>query len=130
DPAEARKRGAKSVVARDVVRLVTPGTLTEESLLEARRHNYLAAWAQLREDSALAWVDISTGMLAVSPCPSARLAPELARLAPRELLAAEGCGLDDLARDSGAALTELSPLSFDSQAGTRRLCALYGVETL
>jgi DNA mismatch repair ATPase MutS len=44
DPAEAKKRGAKAVVARDVVRLVTPGTLTEETLLEARRHNFLAAW--------------------------------------------------------------------------------------
>ena len=130
DPAEAKKRGAKSVVARDVVRLVTPGTLTEESLLEARRHNYLAAWANLREEAAMAWVDISTGMLAVTPCPQARLAPELARLAPRELLVAEGGGLGDLAREAGAALTELSPLSFDSQSGTRRLCALYGVDTL
>ena len=48
DPAEARQRGSKSVVRREVVRLVTPGTLTEESLLEARRHNYLAAWAEVR----------------------------------------------------------------------------------
>ncbi|NMA97325.1 MAG: DNA mismatch repair protein MutS, partial [Phyllobacteriaceae bacterium] len=63
DPAEAKKRGSKSVVRRDVVRLVTPGTLTEESLLEARRHNYLAAFAQVREEGALAWVDISTGAL-------------------------------------------------------------------
>ena len=130
DPAEAKKRGAKSVVARDVVRLVTPGTLTEESLLEARRHNYLAAFAQLRDDSALAWVDLSTGMMAVTPCPQSRLALELARLSPRELLVPEGAGLDEIARDSRAALTELSPLSFDSQGGTRRLCALYGVETL
>ena len=56
DPAEAKKRGYKSVVRRDVVRLVTPGTLTEDSLLEARRHNYLAAFAEVRDDSALAWV--------------------------------------------------------------------------
>ncbi|MDG2405247.1 MAG: DNA mismatch repair protein MutS, partial [Paracoccaceae bacterium] len=48
-PAEAKKRGAKSVVKRDVVRLVTPGTLTEESLLEARRHNYLASFAEIRD---------------------------------------------------------------------------------
>ena len=53
DPAEASKRGAKSVVRREVVRLVTPGTLTEESLLEARRHNYLAAWAEVRGEGAL-----------------------------------------------------------------------------
>ena len=130
DPAEARKRGAKSVVARDVVRLVTPGTLTEESLLEARRHNFLAAFAQVRDDCALAWVDISTGALRVAPCPPARLAPELARHAPRELLALDGSRLDEAAADAGAALTELSAASFDSQSGARRLCAAYGVETL
>ena len=80
DPAEAKKRGSKSVVARDVVRLVTPGTLTEETLLEARRHNFLAAFATVREDAALAWVDISTGSLRVMTCPQTRLAPELAHL--------------------------------------------------
>ncbi|WP_299910817.1 DNA mismatch repair protein MutS [uncultured Paracoccus sp.] len=130
DPAEAKKRGSKSVVARDVVRLVTPGTLTEESLLEARRHNFLAAFAKVREESALAWVDISTGAFQVMECPLPRLAPELARLAPRELLAVEGADLDDLAADAGAALTDLPPGAFDSGAGARRLSALYGVETL
>ncbi|MDO5621259.1 MAG: DNA mismatch repair protein MutS [Paracoccus sp. (in: a-proteobacteria)] len=130
DPAEAKKRGSKSVVARDVVRLVTPGTLTEDSLLEARRHNFLAAFAQVREEGALAWVDISTGAFRVMPCGAARLGPELARLAPRELLVAEASGLDDLASDSGAALTELPATAFDSQAADRRLRRLYGVETL
>ncbi|MBN2739626.1 MAG: DNA mismatch repair protein MutS, partial [Rhodobacteraceae bacterium] len=81
NPAEAKKRGAKSVVKRDVVRLVTPGTLTEESLLEARRHNFLAAWAEVRDAGALAWVDISTGEFRVMTCPLTRLGPELARLA-------------------------------------------------
>jgi DNA mismatch repair protein MutS len=130
EPAEARKRGAKSVVARDVVRLVTPGTLTEESLLEARRHNFLASFASVRDDSALAWVDISTGEFRVMPCPPVRLAPELARHAPRELLAAEGSRLDETAREAGAALTELPAGSFDSGGATRRLCAMFGVETL
>ncbi|WP_313136964.1 DNA mismatch repair protein MutS [Paracoccus jeotgali] len=130
DPAEARKRGSKSVVARDVVRLVTPGTLTEESLLEARRHNFLAAYATVRDDAALAWVDISTGTLRVMPCPSSRLAPELARIAPRELLAVEGSGLDDLAAEQGSVLTELPAASFDSAAAARRLAALFRVETL
>ena len=130
DPAEARKRGSKSVVARDVVRLVTPGTLTEESLLEARRHNFLAAFATVRDEGALAWVDISTGAFQVMDCPPARLAPELARLAPRELLAVAGAGLDDLAAEAGAALTDLHAGALDSGSGARRLCALYGVETL
>ena len=75
DPAEARKRGSKSVVKREVVRLVTPGTLTEESLLEARRHNYLASFANIRGDCALAWVDISTGSFHVMPLSEIRLGP-------------------------------------------------------
>ncbi|MDM7459114.1 MAG: DNA mismatch repair protein MutS [Paracoccus sp. (in: a-proteobacteria)] len=129
DPAEAKKRGAKSVVARDVVRLVTPGTLTEESLLEARRHNYLAAFVTVRDQGALAWVDISTGAFSVMDCPLPRLAPELARLAPREVLCCD-TGLSDLIAESGAAVTDLHPGAFDSGAGARRLCALYGVETL
>ena len=92
DPAEARKRGAKSVVRREVVRLVTPGTLTEESLLEARRHNYLAAFAEVRGEGAFAWVDVSTGDLTVTPCPRVMLGPMLARLAPREVLVSRGAG--------------------------------------
>src|SRR5271154_6141249 len=67
DPAEARKRGSKAVVHREVVRIVTPGTLTEESLLDARSHNYLAALAEAGEGLGLAWVDISTGDFAVQP---------------------------------------------------------------
>jgi len=56
-PAEAKKRGYKSVVKRGVTRVVTPGTLTEDALLDARRHNFLAAYANVRGDGALAWVD-------------------------------------------------------------------------
>src|SRR5829696_682368 len=66
DPAEAKKRGYKAVVRRDVVRLVTPGTLTEDTLLDAQRNNYLLAIARARasdDDSrfGLGWIDISTG---------------------------------------------------------------------
>ena len=132
DPAEAKKRGAKSVVARDVVRLVTPGTLTEETLLEARRNNFLAAWAEVRDEAALAWADISTGEFRVMICPLVRLAPELARLAPRELVVSETreADLATLVSASGAALTPLSRGSFDSQGAEKRLCDLFGVGTL
>ncbi len=132
DPAEAKKRGSKAVVKRAVVRLVTPGTLTEDSLLEARRHNYLAAYAQVRDEGALAWADISTGELRVMACPLARLGPELARLAPREVLAAEGFGRDlaFIVSDLGAALTPLARSSFDSTGAERRLCALFQVGSL
>lgn len=132
DPAEAKKRGSKSVVARDVVRLVTPGTLTEESLLEARRHNFLAAWSEVRDEAALTWVDISTGEFRVVPCPLSRLAPELARLAPREVVVSEAkeADLAGIVYDSGAAMTPLSRGSFDSTGAEKRLCDLYDVATL
>lgn len=132
DPAEAKKRGAKSVVHRDVVRLVTPGTLTEESLLEARRHNYLAAFAQVRDESALAWVDISTGAFHVMELPVVRLSPELARLAPSEVVLVDGAtgDLADLVEEAGAALSHLGRAAFDSAGGEKRLCALFGVGSL
>ena len=132
DPAQAKKRGSKSVVARDVVRLVTPGTLTEESLLEARRHNFLAAWSEVRDEAALAWVDISTGEFRVIACPMVRLAPELARLAPREVLVSETKEADcaGTVSESGAALTPLSRGSFDSAGAERRLAALFDVAAL
>jgi DNA mismatch repair protein MutS len=127
NPAEAKKRGAKSVVARDVVRLVTPGTLTEDTLLDARRHNFLAAFSEVRDLSALAWCDISTGELRVMPCPAPRLGPELARLSPKELLVVDGF---DLAVEDGTAITQLAPSSFDSAGAERKLCDLFGVASL
>ncbi|MBF9029345.1 DNA mismatch repair protein MutS [Rhodobacterales bacterium HKCCE3408] len=130
DPAEAKKRGSKSVVRREVVRLVTPGTLTEDTLLEPRRHNYLAAWAEIRGEGALAWADISTGAFSVMSCPPVRLGPELARLAPSEVLVLDGADLPGALSDSGAALTPLGPASFESTGAERRLSKLYGVRTL
>ena len=132
DPAEAKKRGSKSVVRREVVRLVTPGTLTEETLLEARRHNFLAAFTEMREESALAWVDISTGELAVVTCPPVRLAPELARLRPREVLISETreAEWEPAIAEAGAVATARPRASFDSTAGEKRLCAVWRVASL
>ncbi|WBL33102.1 DNA mismatch repair protein MutS [Sinirhodobacter sp. HNIBRBA609] len=132
DPAEAKKRGSKSVVKRDVVRLVTPGTLTEESLLEARRHNFLAAWAEVRDEGALAWVDISTGDFRVMPCPLTRLGPELARLSPREVLVSDTKEADcaEIVSDLRASMTPLARSSFDSQGAEKRLCDLFAVGSL
>ncbi len=131
-PAEAKKRGSKSVVKRDVVRLVTPGTLTEETLLEPRRHNFLAAYAEVRDEMALAWVDISTGSFHVMPLGQVRLGPELARLAPSELIVSETKEHDlrELVSEFGIALTGLARSAFDSTSGEKRLCDHLGVETL
>lgn len=131
-PAEAKKRGSKSVVKRDVVRLVTPGTLTEDSLLEARRHNFLAAFAQLRDDAALAWTDISTGAFHVMPMTPSLLGPELARLAPSELLVLDSREreLAGVAADFGIPVTPLGAASFDSTRGEARVCAVFGIRSL
>ena len=131
-PEQAKKRGHKSVVRREITRLVTPGTLTEDSLLDARRHNFLAAYAEIRDSAALAWADISTGQIRVTELTRARLGPELARLAPRELLVSDQRAEDirPIAEDMGAALTGLAPASFDSASAEARLCALYKVQTL
>jgi DNA mismatch repair protein MutS len=132
DPAEAKKRGSKSVVKRDVVRLVTPGTLTEESLLEARRNNYLCAYSLVRDEAALAWVDISTGECHVMPISPVRLGPELARLMPSEVVISEAAEADlaGIVTESGASLTPLGRAAFDSTAAEKRLCALYGIGSL
>ncbi len=104
DPAEAKKRGAKSVVARDVIRLITAGTLTEDTLLDARRNNYLAAIVRARASSpdaaalfALAYLDISTGEFRVTECDRLALAAEIARIEPGEIIVS-----DALYRRSGA----------------------------
>lgn len=131
-PAEAKKRGNKSVVKRDVVRLVTPGTLTEDSLLDARRHNYLAAYSSVRDEAAIAWVDISTGAFFVIRTTPARLGPELARLAPSELLMSESSVeiLAETVSDMGVPMTPLTPSSFDSSGAEKRLLQLFEVASL
>jgi DNA mismatch repair protein MutS len=134
DPAEAKKRGAKSVVRREVVRIVTPGTITEEALLDARRHNYLAALAEAGGALGLAWLDMSTGDFFVQPADSAGLAAALARLDPGELLLADRLlqqpVLFELFGDWKERLSPLPAVRFDSENGRRRLEALYGVRAL
>lgn len=132
DPSEAKKRGSKSVVKRDVVRLVTPGTLTEDSLLDARRHNYLAAYAEIRNEGALAWVDISTGAFHVMPCPLVGLGPELARLNPSEIVVAESESTNwaEFVPDFESRMTELSRASFDSTSAQSRLNTLFNVSSM
>jgi len=131
-PAEAKKRGYKAVVHRDVVRLVTPGTLTEDSLLDARRHNYLAAYALVRDEAALSWVDISTGAFHVMALPSVMLGPELARLSPSEVLVSEATEdrFRELVEEVGASLTALGRAAFDSQNAEIRLKSLFSVASL
>ena len=131
-PAEAKKRGSKSVVRRDVVRLVTPGTLTEDSLLEPRQHNFLAAFSKVRDAYALAWVDISTGVLCVSPLALVQLGPELARLRPSEVILSSSAHeeLSHIFDDAGVPTTSLGAAAFDSAAAEKRIKSLFDVGAL
>ncbi|MBK20568.1 MAG: DNA mismatch repair protein MutS [Rhodospirillaceae bacterium] len=134
DPAEAKKRGSKAVVARDVVRVVTPGTLTEESLLDAAQNNYLAALADAQNEMALSWVDISTGAFRVQDVDTSSIAAALARIDPGELLISERLlqneFLFELLNDWKDVLIPLPSSKFDSEAGRKRLEAIYDVASL
>src|SRR5579863_4618551 len=137
DPAAARKRGAKSVVRRDVVRLVTPGTLTEDSLLDAKRNNYLLALARSRASSgedrfALAWIDISTGEFRVAECDRAAFAAEIARVEPGEIIVSDALYADTELAPYLRSLPALTPLTrevFDGATAERRLASFFGVAT-
>jgi len=137
DPAEARKRGGKSVVRRDVVRLVTPGTLTEDSLLDAKRNNYLLALARSRTSStedrfALAWIDISTSEFRVAECDRASLSAEIARIEPGEIIVADALYADAELAPFLRSLPALTPLTrdvFDGATAERRLSSFFGVAT-
>lgn len=127
DPAEAKKRGSKSPVKRDVVRLVTRGTITEDDLLPTRGSNYLAALAMVRHgetDFSLAWADISTGDTAVIDLGTEAIADELARIDPAELLLSEATR--DALRTAHvllpqAAIALLPTEHFDSEAGAKTI---------
>src|SRR5438552_1133889 len=134
DPAEAKRRGAKGPLKRAVVRVITAGTLTEDGLLDARRHNYLAGIAEAAGEMGLAWLDLSTGDFSLAPTVEASLAAELARLQPGEILLPERLltrpALFELFADWKPALTPLANARFDSEAGRRRLESFYAVRAL
>jgi DNA mismatch repair protein MutS len=134
EPAEAKKRGSKSAIRRAVVRIVTPGTITEETLLDARRNNYLAALAEVGAELALAWLELSTGVFRLQPVSASALGAALARLEPGEILLPERLvqrpELFELLGDWKSRLTPLPNQRFDSESGRKRLEALFAVRAL
>jgi DNA mismatch repair protein MutS len=134
DPAEARKRGPKAVVMREVMRVITPGTITEDSLLDARRNNFLAAAAMAGGGLGLAWIDMSTGAFLTQSLDANVLDAALTRISPGELLVSEDFlqqdGLFETFGDWKDVLSPLPASRFDSANGEKRLQALYGVKTL
>src|SRR5262245_22869499 len=136
DPAEAKKRGNKSVVKRNVIRLVTPGTLTEDTLLDARRNNYLLAIARARGNDAsrfaLGWIDISTGEFRIAECDRAGLAAEIARLEPGEIIVSDALYGDAELAPYLRTLPAVTPLTrdvFDGATAERRLASYFGLST-
>jgi DNA mismatch repair protein MutS len=134
EPAEARKRGSKATIRRAVVRIVTPGTITEDGLLDARRNNFLAALADAGGALALAWLELSTGVFRLQEVSAQGLGAALARLEPGELLVPERLlqrrELFELLGDWKRVLTPLPNPRFDSDGGRKRLEAFYGVRAL
>jgi len=138
DPAEAKKRGGKSVVKRDVVRLVTPGTITEEKLLSPSESNYLMALTRIRGASepllALAWIDISTGVFRLAETEASRLLADILRIDPRELILPDTMFHDPELKPVfdvlGRTAVPQPSVLFDSATAEGRIARYFGVSTL
>ncbi|RWD49957.1 MAG: DNA mismatch repair protein MutS, partial [Mesorhizobium sp.] len=140
DPAEAKKRGSKSVVRRDVVRLVTPGTITEDKLLAPSESSFLMALGRVKGVNAasqgsfaLAWIDISTGAFRVAETTAERLLADIFRVDPRELIVAEPVFHDPELRPVFDVLGQVAspqpPSLFDSASATGRIARFFEVAT-
>lgn len=138
DPAEAKKRGSKSVVKRDVVRLVTPGTITEEKLLVASESNYLMTLARIKGGAepamALAWIDISTGVFRLAETEPSRLLADILRIEPRELIMPDTMFHDPELKPVfdvlGRVAVPQPSVLFDSATSEGRIARFFGVTTL
>ncbi len=129
-------REVKGIVERGIVRVVTPGTLTEDNALDARENNFLACvWAG-RERSGLAWVDLSTGRLQASEVSLAEMVDEIARVRPTELLCSPSLFADraqvrsELEDKLGMSVTEREDWRFDRTSANRKLTERFGVLNL
>ena len=138
DPAEAKKRGSKSVVKRDVIRLVTPGTITEEKLLDPARANFLMILGRVKgaEEGrlALAWIDISTGQFRMTETAPEKLYADIMRVDPSELIVPETAFHDPHIRPTldllGRIVMPQHPSLFESSTAEERIKRYYGVATL
>ena len=134
DPAEAKKRGSKSVVRREVTRVVTPGTLTEDALLDARGANRLAAIAVRGGQAAVASAELSTGDVECLLLQVSGLASALAAIGPSETLVPDRLFADEAVsaalKQAGGVIQPMASALAEPSASETRLKRLYGVETL
>ena len=137
DPAEAKKRGSKSVVKRDVVRLVTPGTITEDKLLAPSEANFLMALGRVKGGQAdafgLAWIDISTGAFRVAETTADNLLADIARVDPRELIMPDSvfhdAALKPVFSQLGRIASPQPAAQFDSGSAPGRIARFFDVAT-
>jgi DNA mismatch repair protein MutS len=122
---DPKLRTGKAPIRRDVVRLITPGTLTEDSLLDSARPNLLLALAATAEHTGAAWLDVSTGLFETAPIAPGGLPALLGRLDPAEILAAETFALGEFAARRAPAMAAPPPL-----AARRRLAEAFGAASL
>ncbi len=134
DPTSSEKRGGKMLLSRQVQRLVTPGTLTEDSLLNSRVSNYLLAISRAEGNWSVSWCDMSTGEFKVLKCEASNLPEALSRLSPREILISDSItGLPEIAEiliEWKSAISLQPPRLFDSISGNQHLCSYYNVQEL
>lgn len=140
DPKEAKKRGYKSVVRREVIRLVTPGTLTEDNLLDSKRNNFILSLAKLNETLGLSWLDLSTGDFYTQEISlrdkdeAVILSSSLARLSPVEILVSDSylqnSALFNILNEYREKLSVLPQARFNSENARKRLQDIFKVETL
>ena len=129
-------RTTKGIVERGVVRVVTPGTITEEDALRAREPNFLASLHLTKNGAGLAWVDVSTGRFRVMEVPREGLLDQLVRVRPAELLCAPTIADDaprlggELTRELRCAVTEREVWRFESRAARKALQRQFGVQSL
>ena len=133
-PAEAKKRGGKSIVTREIVRIVTPGTVTEDALLDERQPNYLACVAHNGQEIAVAWIDLASGEPFVEICSADGLSAALARLSPSEVLIAERTAQNPDLFETFAPwrdqITVQPDVRFDSENAHQRIILAYGISDI
>ncbi len=131
---EAKKRGYKSIVKRDVVRVVTPGTIIEDSLLEDKSNNYLASIVEQNDEYAISWLELSTGKFFHTLTSLKALDSDLLRISPRELLISEKFTEDEKIRsvlkNYKISITQHAQSFFEYSKSHRTLCEFYKIREL